>query len=114
MWTQVERRSKIFLEEWLQKVEATIDDESEFLRKFGTGLKADGNFTFKGQGFRCSRCAKCKRILARLGYWATSGRYATIPCAHCARNKKDREKRMSERIFRQGKASSDAGQGSSM
>ncbi|KAG7575473.1 hypothetical protein FFLO_00292 [Filobasidium floriforme] len=114
IWTQVERRSKIFLLEWLQKVEATADEESEFLQRFSTGLKTDGNFTFKGQGFRCSRCAKCKRILARLGYWAMSGRYATIPCAHCARNRKDREKRLSEKTLRQDKASSGAGQGSPM
>ena len=113
MWTQVERRSKIFLEEWFHKVEATVDDESDFLRKFGTGLKADGNFTFKRQGFRCSRCAKCKQMLVRLGYWAVAGRYATIPCAHCARNKKDWEKRLSERRFRQDRASSGVGHGPS-
>jgi hypothetical protein len=111
---QVERRSKMFLEEWLQKVEATIDDESDFLRRFGTGMKEDGNFTFKGQGFRCSRCARCKQILARLGYWAMSGRYSTIPCAHCARYRKDREKRLIQRGSRQDKVASDAGQGSSM
>ena len=67
-WTQVERRSKIFLEEWLQKVEATIDDESEFLRKFGTGLKADGNFTFKGQGFAA---ADARNASGSLPVWVT-------------------------------------------